>query len=123
MTRPIALVLTLLTGFSGLVYEVTWQRYLAILLGSHAEARASVLAIFLGGLAVGYEIFGRVTRRRVAPARVSSRPPQLLRLYAWVEISIGLYALAFPTLFDLRTGPSHLLGGLSGRVSLVHPEV
>ena len=38
MMRPIALLLTVLTGFSGLVYEVAWQKYLATLLGSHSEA-------------------------------------------------------------------------------------
>ena len=42
MTRLIALLLTLLTGFTGLVYEVTWQKYLATLLGSHGEATAAV---------------------------------------------------------------------------------
>ena len=62
VTRPLALFLTLLTGFTGLVYQVTWQRYLATLLGSHSEATASVLGIFLGGLSVGYALFGRVTR-------------------------------------------------------------
>ena len=39
MIRLLVLLLTVLTGFSGLVYEVTWQRYLATLLGSHSEAR------------------------------------------------------------------------------------
>ena len=53
-----ALLLTVLTGFSGLVYEVTWQKYLATLLGSHSEATAAVLGLFLGGLAVGYSLFG-----------------------------------------------------------------
>ena len=62
MIRLLVLLLTALTGFSALVYEVTWQRYLATLLGSHSEATAAVLAIFLGGMAVGYEAFGRVTR-------------------------------------------------------------
>ncbi len=60
MTRLTALFLTVLTGFSGLVYEVTWQKYLATLLGSQAEATAAVLAIFLGGLSAGYAIFGRL---------------------------------------------------------------
>jgi hypothetical protein len=46
--RLAALALTVLTGFSGLVYEVAWQKYLATLLGSHGEATAAVLAIFLG---------------------------------------------------------------------------
>ena len=61
MIRLIALLLTVLTGFTGLVYEVAWQRYLATLLGSHGEATAAVLGIFLGGLAVGYAVFGRAS--------------------------------------------------------------
>ncbi len=62
MIRLIALLLTALTGFAGLVYEVAWQKYLAALLGSHGEATAAVLAIFLGGLSTGYALFSRVTR-------------------------------------------------------------
>ena len=66
MIRAVALVLTVLTGFSGLIYEVTWQKYLATLLGSHSEATAAVLGIFLGGLSVGYALFGRLVRRLFA---------------------------------------------------------
>lgn len=47
MTRGLALALSMLTGFSGLVYEVYWEKYLATLLGSHCEATAAVLGIFL----------------------------------------------------------------------------
>ncbi len=47
MTRGLALALSMLTGFSGLVYEVYWEKYLATLLGSHSEATAAVLGIFL----------------------------------------------------------------------------
>ena len=43
MIRFIALLLTVLTGFTGLAYEVAWQRYLATLLGAHSEATAAVL--------------------------------------------------------------------------------
>jgi predicted membrane-bound spermidine synthase len=99
MTRFAALLLTVATGFSGLVYEVAWQKYLATLLGSHAEATAAVLAIFLGGLAVGYALFGHVTRRLARRARRSGQSPQLLLFYAGIEACIGLYALAFPVLF------------------------
>jgi predicted membrane-bound spermidine synthase len=91
-----ALALTVLTGFSGLVYEVAWEKYLATLLGSHSEATSAVLGIFLGGLSVGYSLFGRVTRRWVA----SGRGARLLVLYGIVEGSIGLYVLAFPWLFQ-----------------------
>jgi spermidine synthase/MFS family permease len=99
MLRPISLLLTVLTGFSGLVYEVAWQKYLATLLGSHSEATAAVLAIFLGGMALGYELFGRVARRIAARAGAAGEAPALLRTYGAVEASIGLWALAFPWLF------------------------
>jgi len=61
MIRWIALVLTAMTGFSGLVYEVVWQKYLATLLGSHSEATAAVLAIFLGGSGVLSRLVGKVS--------------------------------------------------------------
>ncbi len=99
MIRLAALLLTVLTGFAGLVYEVAWQKYLAALLGSHAEATAAVLAIFLGGLSLGYALFGRASRRWLERSRLRSRPPRLLYFYALVEGGIGLYALLFPTLF------------------------
>jgi spermidine synthase len=98
---PAALLLTVLTGFTGLVYEVAWQKYLAILLGSHAEATAAVLGIFLGGLSAGYALFGWLTRRVVERAQASGKPPRLLYIYALVESGIGLYALAFPWIFSL----------------------
>ena len=101
MIRLTALLLTVLTGFTGLVYEVAWQKYLAALLGSHGEATAAVLAIFLGGLASGYAIFGRATQWLLERSRRSGRPPRLLRFYAIVEAGIGLYALLFPFLFSI----------------------
>jgi len=99
MVRVVSLLLTLLTGFSGLVYEVAWQKYLATLLGSHSEATAAVLAIFLGGMAAGYEVFGRVTRALVARASALGEAPALLHMYGLVESGIGVWALAFPWLF------------------------
>jgi predicted membrane-bound spermidine synthase len=109
MIRVTALLLTVLTGFTGLVYEVAWQRHLAALLGSHGEATAAVLAIFLGGLSAGYALFGRATRWSLERARRRSRPARLLYLYALVEGGIGVYALLFPTLFGVAQSLS-LLG-------------
>jgi spermidine synthase len=105
--RAMALTLTLATGFAGLVYEVTWQRYLATLLGSHSEATAAVLGIFLGGLSLGYALFGRVTRR----AALRGRAARLLLLYGAIEAAIGLYALAFPWLFRAAQAVSVLMPG------------
>jgi spermidine synthase len=111
MVRPTALLLTVLTGFAGLVYEVAWQKYLAALLGSQGEATAAVLAIFLGGLSAGYALFGRATRRVFEHARRRGRRPRLLAFYGCVEAGIGVYALAFPILFGVAQKLS-LLGPL-----------
>ena len=97
--RAIVLLLTALTGFAGLAYEVAWQRYLATLLGAQSEATAAVLAIFLGGLSAGYWLFGAVTREFVARAHAAGRAPPLLVTYGGVEAAIGAYALLFPWLF------------------------
>jgi spermidine synthase len=94
------LILTVLTGFSGLAYQVTWQKFISTLLGSHSEATAAVLGIFLGGLSVGYWLFGRVTGALVKRARGAGQPPRLLLTYGIIEASIGAYAIAFPTLFE-----------------------
>jgi spermidine synthase len=112
MTRGLALALTALTGFSGLVYEVAWEKYLATMLGSHSEATAAVLAIFLGGLSLGYALFGRVTRTFVARGRGA----RLLVLYGFVEGGIGVYVLLFPAIFPaavaLSSGLPRMGGGL-----------
>ncbi len=99
MTRFMALILTVLTGFSGLVYEVAWQKSLATLLGSHGEATAAVLAIYLGGLSLGYAVFGRLSQRRMRATDQTGGSPRLLLIYGGVEATIGLWAFAFPMLF------------------------
>ncbi|MBI3785189.1 MAG: fused MFS/spermidine synthase [Deltaproteobacteria bacterium] len=78
------------SGFTGLVYEVVWAKYLALLLGSTAYAQVGVLAVFMGGLALGSATWGRRADR-------SARP---LRLYGWLEIGVGLSAALFAVGFD-----------------------
>ena len=112
MGRVAVLLLTALTGWSGLVYEVTWEKYLATLLGSHSEATAAVLGLFLGGLALGYALLGRLTRALLARARTRGRPERVLLAYGCIEASIGLWALAFPALF--RTAQAASLAVPSG---------
>lgn len=93
--RPYILVpvilCTLITGASGLMYEVTWHRYLANLFGSQARATALILSIFLGGLSVGYFIFGYLSRYL--------KPVRALLVYALVEALIGIWALIFRPLY------------------------
>jgi|GEM_PF-230324 len=79
----------LASGLAGLVHQVVWSRYLGLFIGSTSAAVTIVLAAFMGGLALGNHLFGRSADR-------SARP---LALYAWLELGIGLYCVAFPELF------------------------
>src|SRR5262245_26344893 len=77
------------SGFSGLVYQVIWVRELVLVFGATTFAVSTVLTAFMGGLALGSFYFGRRSERTKQP----------LRLYALLEIGIGLYGLAVPFIF------------------------
>ncbi len=77
------------TGLTGLIYQVTWQKYLGRLLGSDSIATAIILAAFLGGLSLGYYLCGQMT----------TRVRNHFRGYALLELLIGLWCLLFPNIF------------------------
>gem|GEM_PF-1974472 len=119
LLRICALVLTFFTGFTALVYEVTWHFYLANLLGSQARSTSIILAAFLGGLAVGYNLFGKFSRDR--------SPRDLVMLCGVLEAGIGVWALIFPLLhlvfwkvqFVTLAGASNIVTDLGVAVGLV----
>jgi spermidine synthase len=78
-----------LSGFSGLIYESIWTHYLKLFLGHAAYAQTLVLAIFMGGMAIG---------SWVCSSR-SLRWRNLLLGYALAEGIVGLIALAFHSAF------------------------
>ena len=51
--RRVFLLLYAASGAAALVYEVTWTRLLTLQLGHTVAAASTVLAAFMGGLAVG----------------------------------------------------------------------
>jgi spermidine synthase len=75
-----------LSGASGLVFEAVWTRELTLVFGSTALAMSTVLSVFMGGLAIGSWLAGRLADR------ISDR----LRAYALAEAGVGLYALVVP---------------------------
>jgi predicted membrane-bound spermidine synthase len=79
-----------LSGFSGLIYESIWSHYLKLFLGHAAYAQSLVLAIFMGGMALGSWIASRYS--------ASWRLPILA--YAIVEAVIGVLALLFHGVFE-----------------------
>jgi spermidine synthase len=87
------LVCLLLSGMSGLVYEVAWVRSLELIFGATTFAIATVLASFMGGLAAGSAAAGALEPRL--------RRWHPLRLYAACEAGIAVAALLVPLAFRL----------------------
>ena len=79
------------SGAAGLIYEVLWIRMIDKVVGSAPFAVATVLAVFMGGLAVGSYLAGRTIDR------ITSKK-NLLALYGKVEVVIGVYGLLLPFL-------------------------
>jgi predicted membrane-bound spermidine synthase len=83
----------LFSGAAGLIYEVVWARWLALLFGSTALAQTLVLASFLGGLCAGSARLGRRC----------DRDPSALMFYARLEWLVAALGLAAPLLL-IRVG-------------------
>lgn len=96
MYRSFLLFCIFITGGVSLVYQMIWQRYLAILVGSDAKSAALVVAIFLLGLACGYAFFGNLTEKNIFSSRRG-----LLKFYGWVECLTAIYVIIFPHYFVL----------------------
>ena len=77
------------SGATGLIYEVLWARMLGLVFGATTLAVSTVLAAFMGGLALGSALAGRLASRIKRP----------LSAYGWLEIGIAFYALLVPFLF------------------------
>ncbi|UCC67137.1 MAG: fused MFS/spermidine synthase [Armatimonadota bacterium] len=83
-----------LSGFAGLAYELVWTKHLTLIFGVSNQAIATALAAFMAGLALGSVLLGRAADRARHP----------LRLYAALELGIGLCALALPLALSLVNG-------------------
>jgi spermidine synthase len=88
-TLKLIAICFVLSGATGLIYEVLWARMLGLVFGATTVAISAVLAAFMGGLALGSAL----------AARFAARIKRPVRAYAIIEIAIGLYALAVPLLF------------------------
>jgi spermidine synthase len=91
------------SGAAGLVYQVAWVRLLGLAFGVTIYAISTVLAAFMGGLAIGSLVGGR-------RADSAARP---LRLYGLVELGVGATALltpwAFRVLQDVYAGAAQVV--------------
>ncbi len=91
--RSVFFALFAVSGFAGLIYESIWTHYLKLFLGHAAYAQTLVLALFMGGMAIGAWLC----------SRAGGRWTNLLAGYAIAEALIGIAALVFHPLFVATT--------------------
>ncbi len=79
------------SGCAALIYQVVFAKKLALIFGSTSTATLTVLATFLGGMAIGSLLGGKLADKSM-PA---------LKVYAIIEALIGIYCAATPLIYDL----------------------
>ena len=84
-------VLYALTGFTGLLAEQGFEKYIALLVGATASASAVVLFTYFLGFALGGAAVGRLIR--------SGRVARPLLVYGVIELLVGISCVAFSYLF------------------------
>jgi spermidine synthase len=121
---PVLLALFAASGCSALVYEIVWYQLLQLVIGSTAISLGVLLATFMGGLCAGSLALPRI------PALARLHP---LRLYAYVELGIGLCGIlalvGMPLVDGIYTAavghglPAVLLRALVAAVCLLPPTL
>jgi len=101
------LVCFFFSGAAGLIYQVAWGKALGLVFGHTAYAIATVLAVFMAGLAAGSAYLGRWKQSHAEP----------LKLYAWIELGVAatgalsllglegvrsLYFAAYPAIHEIK---------------------
>jgi len=71
------------SGCAALIYEIVWFQLLQLVIGSSAVSLGLLLAAYMGGLCLGSAALPRVASGRIHP----------MRLYALLELGIGLFGI------------------------------
>jgi spermidine synthase len=101
LNRTLLHVLFALSGFAGLVWQVTWVRQLGLVYGSTVQAMTLVTAIFLLGLGLGGRLGGGLADRAGGPRGAAGTA---LRAYAACELGVaGWGVLLVPVLAALAS--------------------
>ncbi len=103
----------LASGFSALTYELVWMRLLIYVFGVTYYAIATTVTVFMGGLALGALLAGRLIDRGHDP----------IRAYVVLEIALAIMGAAVPFTLPLLEGlyvtlHGALDPGLGGRIMI-----
>jgi len=107
-SMALQILLVVLSGCAALVYEIVWFQLLQLVIGSSAVSLGLLLAAYMGGLCLGSALFARYVPRASHPMRV----------YAYLELGIGLFGLV--ALFGIPAlGHAYIAGPTSGTSGLI----
>lgn len=79
------------SGCAALIYEVVWFHLLRLAIGTSAISVAVLLGSFMGGMCLGSLLLPRLVSQHLHP----------LRVYAWLELGIGVIGIILPSLLPL----------------------
>ncbi|MEX2306443.1 MAG: fused MFS/spermidine synthase [Pirellulales bacterium] len=119
MRQRLLYLLFTLAGVAALIYEVMWTREFRLVFGSSTRSAGAVLAAFFLGMALGNMLGGKLARRS-----------DVVRLYGWTEILLGLTALSvgpwlaayeawYPEVYDWTNGHVGVLSAARLLLALV----
>jgi spermidine synthase len=94
-SRRIYLVVLFLSGLTSLIYQVLWIREFSLFFGVHVYSVSTVLAAFMGGLALGSLLFGKLADKYPGKAYI---------MFFLVQIGLGAFALIFGILLSTLSG-------------------
>ena len=120
---PALVLLFVGSGCAALIYEIVWFQLLQLVIGSSAVSLGVLLGTFMGGMCLGSLLLSRVVSAREHP----------LRVYAFLEIGIGVLGIIVLFLVPLMGrlyaavgghGPvSIMLRGIVGAICLLPPTL
>jgi len=118
---PLLVLLFIGSGCAALIYEVVWFQLLELVIGSSAVSVGVLLGTFMGGMCFGSLLAPRLISKKHHP----------LKLYAFIEVGIGIIGLlilfAMPLVGGVYTSwageglTSMLLRGIVAAICLLPP--
>src|SRR6186997_1636860 len=98
---PLLLLLFVGSGCAALIYEIVWFQLIQLVIGSSAVSLAVLLGTFMGGMCLGSLLLPRLISTGAHP----------LRVYAYLELGIGLCALIVLFGLPFAGGLYAMIGG------------
>lgn len=104
LARVLVSLCFFLSGAAALILQVLWTRMLGLVFGATALAVSTTLTAFMGGLALGAFLGGRIAPKLKRP----------LLAFALLETAVGAYGLLVPGLLSWMPEVQQLMGASLG---------